>query len=819
MKRNNYILIFCILFGAVLQAQTSKSFIKAAEKSMLDKDYYSALEYYQTALDIKPKDVSLQYKVAESARLFNAYKLAEEHYKMVAEGKETEKYPDARFWLGQMQIMQGNYADAKMNIDKYISSGNVDANMNSMAQRCLGVCSFATNEKQPSQENVNLYKLDETVNSQWNDFAPSVMDGKLLFTSMKFEVATDKRVPPRNYAGILEKKNEELSKRVNIQGSEGQLHFAHSTFSHKKDKVYFTICSYLNSSDIHCDLYVSDYNESGWGKPVKLPEPVNASGFTTTQPSLSYDVASNSERLFFVSDRVGGKGNKDIWYVDIDANGSYGAPVNLVGVNTPEDEITPFYHAESKILYFASDGYPGLGGYDIFGTKWSGNTFSVPNNFGKPVNSSRNDLYYWINPKEDTAYFASNRDESSFIVKEKNACCNDIFLAKYIIINLNALTFESATKAELLGCAVKLYEITPQGKILIADITNPESNLTLFRLMPDKDYWVVASKSGFDRDSALVTTKGIGDSKDITQKLYLKPSKIDLQVFTFDDAASISASKPIALNDSEVELYDITADGQNDLLFSKKNPTSNDFLFSLDPCKKYRLIVKHNGYITHTEEFQTPCDGSAKSIRKDVFLKKPSLEDFLPLTVYFENDRPDYRSMGKATKSDYSYNYDQYYPKKEFYADRFLPRFKSGDRAQIEQKVFDFFDKKLKPGKDSLDLFSKILLDILKSGEKITLEVQGYTSPLASSGYNLRLGSRRVSSMINHFYRYEGGVFKSYLKSGQLKLKQVSFGESKSGRNISDSKKDLSSSIYSPEASGERKSAIIDVNRNGKMKK
>ena len=812
MKRYFYISILMIFCAVSSNAQTAKSFIKAAEKSMLDKDYYSALEYYQTALDIKPNDVDVQYKVAESARLFNAYKLAESHYKMVAEGKEADKYPDARFWLGQMQIMQGNYSDAKVNIDKYISGGKADARMTDMANKCLGVCSFATAEKVPSQENVNLFKLDETVNSQWNDFAPSMVDGKFMFTSMKFEVASDKRNPSRNYAGILERRNDEIGKRVNIPGAENQWHFANSTVNKKRTKVYFNICTYINSADIRCDLYVSEYNEGGWGKPTMLPEPINAPGFTTTQPSLSYDESSNSERLFFVSDRTGGKGHKDIWYVDIDANDNFGAPVNLNAINTTEDEITPFYHAKSKTLFFASDGYPGLGGYDIFSSKWSGNTFSVPNNFGKPVNSSRNDLYYWINPNEDTAYFASNRDESSFIVKEKNACCNDIFLAKYIIINLNALTFESATKAELLGCTVKLYEMTPTGKVLIAEITNPESNLSMFRLMPEKDYWVFADKKGFEPDSALITTKGIGDSKDITQKLYLKPSKIDLQIFTFDDATKEE------LHNCKVQLFDIT-DGKDLLVYEATNLDANSFSTNIDPCKKYRLIVTRDGYITHQEEFETPCDGSAKSIKKNVYMKKLTLEDFLPLTVYFENDRPDYKSMSKTTKSDYAYNYEQYYPKKEFYADRYLPRFKSGDRAQIEQKVFDFFDKKLKPGKDSLDLFSKILLEILKSGEKITLEVQGYASPLASTEYNKRLGSRRVSSMINHFYHFQSGILKPYIKSGQLKLRQVSFGETKAKRGVSDSRKDLSSSIYAPEASIERRSAIIDVTRNGKMKK
>lgn len=813
MKKHYYIsFVFILIFSLSGQSQTFKSFVKSAEASMLDKDYYSALEYYQTAATIKPNDVDIQYKVAESARLFHAYKLAEEQYKLITDGADADKYPDARFWLGQMQIMQGKYEDAKTNINQYLGKRSADAAMTEMAHNCLSVCDFATSDKVPSEENCNLIKLDETVNSQWNDFAPSIVDGKLLFTSVKFEVPADKRNPPRNYAGILERTGESLSKRISIPGANKTLNFANPTVTKDRSKVYFNICEYLNSSELRCDLYVSNYGDTAWSSPEKLPEPINAAGFTTTQPSLTYNPVTNTQRMFFVSDRTGGKGNKDIWYVDIDANNNFGTPVNLVGLNTKEDEITPFYQAESKMFYFASDGYPGLGGYDVFSSKWSDAGFTTPHNLGTPVNSSKNDLYYWINTKEDTAYFASNRDESSFIVKEKNACCNDIYLAKYVIINLNALTFDFASKDSLNNCLVQLYELTPKGKVLVAEAHNPNSNLSNFRLMPGKDYWVFASKNGFDSDSALVTTRGIGESKDITQKLYLKSSKVILQVFVFDD------STKAPLHNSRVELYDITA-GKNNLLFEKNNPTSNDFIFTIDPCKKYRLIVYHDGYITHQEEFEIPCDGSIKNLRKDVYLRKLTLEDFLPLTVYFENDRPDYRSVSKSTRTDYTYNYEQYFPKREFYADRYLPRFKSGDRAEIEQKVFDFFDHKLKVGKDSLDIFSKILLELLQSGDKIQLEVQGYTSPLASTNYNKRLGSRRVSSMINYFYKYNSGVFKPYLKSGQLKLKQISFGESRASKVVSDSRKDLSSSIYSPEASAERRSAIKTVKRSGKMVK
>lgn len=804
------IIILAISLSA--QSQTLKAFVKAADDAMLTKDYYTAVERYKNALDIDPKRVDLQYKEAEAARLFSAYELAETYYKSVLESKDSATYPLARYHLGEIQILEGKYPEAKQNLLLFSStSANSDPEVSSRVALGLKKIEFSTEQRTPVQENANLIKLDETVNSEWNEFAPSVINGKLYFTSMRFQAEMDKRDPPRRYGGVLEKEGEQIGKKVDIPGSGGTLHFAHAAINHKEDKIYFTICENLNDYDIRCDLYTSDFGPAGWGKPVKLEEPVNAPGFSTTQPSLSYNTTSNTERLFFVSNRPGGKGNKDIWYVDINSDGQMGSPVNLTALNTVEDEITPNYHSQSNTLYFSSDGYPGFGGYDVYSSKWTNNTWTSPVNMGSPVNTSRNDLYYWLNEREDTAYLASNREGSTFLVKEKNACCNDIYLTKYVIINLKAYTFESATKQALNGCTVKLYELTPQGKMFIAELTNPETNLSVFRLMPGHDYRVIASKSGFDPDSALITTKGITESKDIIQNLYLKPSKIELNVFTFDDATKLP------LHNCKVQLYDIT-NNKNDLLFEKINPNANDFTFSLDPCKKYRLIVYHDGYITHMEEFETPCDGSAKSIRKDVYLKRMSLEDYLPLAVYFDNDVPDKRSIARRTKVDYLKTYDNYYPKKEHFIERYCFKVPSEARIETEKQVNTFFEENVKGGRDSLDQFTALLLEILKTGEKIKLEIRGYTSPLASSGYNLRLGSRRVSSMMNYFTKYNDGALNQYLKSGQLKLREVSYGESKAKRSISDSRKDLRKSIFSPEASRERRSEVVDITRTAPKK-
>ena len=807
------LLVLLVSMNICLFGQTQKAFIKAAEKAIEDKDYYSSLEYYQTALDFMPKNIELQYKVAESARLFNAYELAEQHYQMVLDGDSTNQYPLAAYRLGQMQLLLGKYEEASSNLSKSAARSNqTSPEVQASIEQAMNNCKYALGANVPIALNCDIIKLDETVNSPWNDFAPSIIGGTFNYTSMRFLAEKEKRDPPRVYAGILERKGDENVKRLAI-GTGKTLHYAHSAINQEGNVVYLTICENLNSTDIRCDLYKASYENGNIGTPQKLAEPINAPGFTTTQPSLSFDEKTKTERLYFVSDRTGGKGYKDIYYADIQGE-TIGAPVNLTAINTDNDEITPYFHAPSSTLYFSSDGYTGLGGYDVFTSKLKENNWTVPANVGKPVNSSRNDLYYWVSEREDTAFFASNRDQALFIAKEKNACCNDIFLAKYIIIKLNAFTFETATKAALNGCKIQLYELTPEGRVLVDEIADASTNMAVFKLLPDKDYEIVASKNSYDEDKAIITTKGISDSKDIIQNLYLRTSKIELDLFTFDDATKA------ALPNSMVQLFDIS-DGQAVLLSEKSNPTANDYKFTLDPCKTYRVVVSHDGYTTYTEEFKTPCDGSVKSIRKDVYLQKSIPEDYLPLAVYFDNDIPDKKSMARTTRVTYNQTYVNYLKREDYFESQYSKNLIKLAQPQALDAIHRFFEDKVKNGKRRLDEFSKILLELLQKGEVIELEIQGYCSPLASSSYNLRLGSRRVSSMMNHFRSYKDGALLPYIKSGQLKLREISFGKDRAPQGISSSRNDTRSSIFSPEASAERRSEVLNVNRtgNGTLKK
>ena len=166
---------------------------------------------------------------------------------------------------------------------------------------------------------------------------------------------------------------------------------------------------------------------------VNLSNEINSSGHNITQPFFTKINGRNI--LFFCSDNKKGYGQLDIWYAEILDDLSV-ANINNAGpyVNSIENDITPFYHQPSNRLYFSSTWHNGYGGYDVFFSHWNDSIFEIPKNAGKPINSSWNDLYFWINDYGKHGYVTTNRDGSMY--DSIPNCCPDIweFTAKKPIV-------------------------------------------------------------------------------------------------------------------------------------------------------------------------------------------------------------------------------------------------------------------------------------------------------------------------------------------------------------------------------------------------
>ena len=96
---------------------------------------------------------------------------------------------------------------------------------------------------------------------------------------------------------------------------------------------------------------------------------------------------------------------------------------------------------------------------------------------------------------------------------------------------------------------------------------------------------------------------------------------------------------------------------------------------------------------------------------------------------------------------------------------------------------------------------------------KVELVIQGFTSPRASADYNYDLSRRRSDCLKNHFERWRGGVLKPFVDNNRITLEVVGYGEELAPQFISDRLDDERESIYSVQASFERKVAIIGARR------
>ncbi len=117
------------------------------------------------------------------------------------------------------------------------------------------------------------------------------------------------------------------------------------------------------------------------------------------------------DKVFFSSYGEDGKNGKDIYYAIRLPNGSFAKPQSLSAVNTPYDEDFPFLHPNGKVLYFASKGHKGMGGYDIFKSEYNEETqtWSTPENLEFPINSPGDDFLFVTDSSQKIAFFSTSR--------------------------------------------------------------------------------------------------------------------------------------------------------------------------------------------------------------------------------------------------------------------------------------------------------------------------------------------------------------------------------------------------------------------------
>ena len=395
----------------------------------------------------------------------------------------------------------------------------------------LAGCDMAIAYKDSADDAV-IQHLPETVNNPSSDFSPiPIKENVLVYGSLKEDKEQyyhrdsldSVELPVRKFYQATKKGEDwvfdgEWPGPFSVEGVE----VANGAFSLDSSHFYFTRCEADWKGKVICKIFVTEKSGGTWGEPTPMDESINMPGYSSSHPTVGRESKKKEEVIYFVSDRPEGKGGTDIWYTQYNTRKNlWKAPRNGgTKVNSPGNEMTPYFHPKTKTLYFSSNGKENFGGMDIFKTTGERSKWEPPTNVGKSINSPLDEMDFALKPSGKGGYFISNRPGSQSLFSE--TCCFDIYEFLYTdfieLIFDGKLLDESDNNCIDEKSVLKVYIVEGEDKYL-AEEKNMDGCKFDVQLRPGFDYILETTTNGYFSGKAEVSTKGIKKSDTLHQDI------------------------------------------------------------------------------------------------------------------------------------------------------------------------------------------------------------------------------------------------------------------------------------------------------------
>ena len=348
-----------------------------------------------------------------NAYYYNAeYKKALPWYEQLFQEGKYKVKPEYYYRYAQTLKSVGDYTQADKMMAKFVELTNANDTRAALFEENKDYQTVIKNNSGRFQLN------NASVNTENSEYGTALYGDKIVFAG-----ATDARKAKRgvsqwtgeSFYDLYEAEHfdQKLGSRKPFSSSiNTQFNESTPVFTKDGNTMYFTRNNYVNKklgSDIENTILLKilratkDKN-GNWGDIVEVP--FNSDQYNVAHPALSPD----EKYLYFASDMPGSFGNSDIFRVEILGDNQYGTPENLGNIiNTAGRESFP-YISKDNVLYYSSDGIPGLGGLDIFAVKFNADgSTSKPVNIGMPGNSADNDFCFVFNSDSKIGFLTSNR--------------------------------------------------------------------------------------------------------------------------------------------------------------------------------------------------------------------------------------------------------------------------------------------------------------------------------------------------------------------------------------------------------------------------
>lgn len=383
--------------------------LSVADEQMARGEYYDASKTYRkiynklTKREQRPQRGEVAYKMGKCYQKLNMAARASASYQNAIRYGVTDSM--ARLYLAQSLHAEGKYVPAIKAYEEFLELSP----SNPVALSGLeGAKASAALKKNKTRW---VVRQDKLLNSRRADFSPMFNGDILYFTTTNEKVTGDKRseITGMKKSDIWMSKKDEQGNRLRPEPVEGELNSELDegimSFSPDGSTMYLTKARREPNANTGVEIYTSQRSDAKWSAPVKFEitaDTVSSYAHPAVSPDGNY--------LYFASD-MPGTGGKDIWRINLKERS--GSLENLgTDINTPGDEMFPYMLTDS-IMYFSSDGHPGLGGLDIFCATLQPSGRWTVTNMGSPINSEADDFGMTFLPGADhpQGYMSSNRGD------------------------------------------------------------------------------------------------------------------------------------------------------------------------------------------------------------------------------------------------------------------------------------------------------------------------------------------------------------------------------------------------------------------------